>query len=152
MSTVKLKAWGFIASCVVFVVSLLFPCYRVVVEMDISDPYVRTIRIGTRLVGLALYLFAVWGIYIAFKGKKKLAVIPSASIIVVVIISLLYLYTRSQDFAGIFLVFENMSSYYIDDIATRITTHIAGGFFATILSTIAIGVFGYFLYSDQDEY
>jgi len=152
MSNVKLKAWGFIASCVFFVVSLVYPCYRVVVEMAFGDPYIRTIRIGTRLIGLAFFLLAVWGIYIALKGEKKLAFIPAVSIDILLVITLSYLYISSQNFDGIFLVFEDFFSYYINDIALSMTTHFTGGFFFNVITAIATGVTGFLLATDKNEY
>ena len=151
MSNVKLKAWGYIASCVVFIISIFFPFLRVEVDFDIADPYVRVIRIGTHLIGLLIVLFALWGIYIALKGQKKMAIIPSISAFAFVVISMVSLALSSKDFDGIFIVLGD-ESYYITDICTSMHTHIAPGLFITVIASVAMVVLGFFLYTAEEEY
>lgn len=151
MSNVKAKAWGYIAACAVFALSIFLPFLRVEVDFDITDPYIRVVRVGSHLIGLAIVLLAVWGIYIALKGQKKLAVIPSISAFALAVIAMVSLTMSSKDFDGIFLVLGD-ESYYITDICTGMHAHIAPGLFVTIIASIAMVVMGFFLYSAEEEY
>ncbi len=150
MSGIKKKAWGFIVACAFFMVSLVYPCYTVVVELEIGDPYIRMIRIGSRLIGILLFLLGAWGILAAYNGRWKMVIVPAATIVVIMFVTLVYLYSDSQDFSGIFLVFEDFLGHYIDDIATSKTTHLTGGFFFNVITTIAVGATGYLLYSAEE--
>ena len=151
MSKVKLKAWGYIAACAVFIISIFLPFITVEVDFDIADPYFRVVRVGSHLVGIAIVLLAVWGIYIVLKGQKKMVVYPTFSAFLFTVIAMISLALSSKEFDGIFLVFGD-ESYYITDICTGMHTHIAPGLFITIISSIAMVLLGIFLYKAEEEY